>query len=195
MHKLQNRRGGTRGFSLVELLMVVLILLILIGITTRVVVYVNTRAGIGKAAGEMERLKNAIVEYHATFGILPPVNPTVLGGRSNTMLWVHSNTWPAVALDFHCYTGLAYYLWSDDIPERSRWDHYIKGMDIHPDYSDSGFIGGWVFYSNAVTACRDPWDNDYRYESYSPFQSFRLWSLGPDRVSGSADDIGTSWSE
>ncbi len=38
----------------------------------------------------------------------------------------------------------------------------------------------------------DPWDRPYQYESpgrYNP-HSFDLWSLGPDGVSGTEDDIG-----
>ena len=34
----------------------------------------------------------------------------------------------------------------------------------------------------------DPWDNQYRYESNTPTQ-FRIWSLGPDMVDGTGDDV------
>lgn len=203
MKTLQHRRVVARGFSLIELLMVVVILLILIGITTRVVVYVNTKTGIGKAVGEMERLKNALVEYHATFGIFPPVNRDVIANitvsppqpRDETMVWVLTSTVPPVSLpDYGCYTGLSYYLWAAEIIERGRWDHYIKGMDSTGSYADSGFLGGWLYYTNGTKNCYDPWGRNYRYESYQPFQSFRLWSLGPD-AADPADDIGINWSE
>lgn len=40
----------------------------------------------------------------------------------------------------------------------------------------------------------DPWDAPYQYESASADQ-YRIWSAGPDRQSGSDDDISVTLSE
>lgn len=34
----------------------------------------------------------------------------------------------------------------------------------------------------------DPWDNPYNYEQISPTQ-YRIWSMGPDMIEGTEDDI------
>ncbi len=35
---------------------------------------------------------------------------------------------------------------------------------------------------------KDPWDNDYRYTLLGP-TDFKIWSMGPDQTSDTADDI------
>jgi len=43
---------------------------------------------------------------------------------------------------------------------------------------------------------KDPWGNPYQYGSPGPYNpdSFDVWSLGPDGVNGTQDDIG-NWSQ
>ena len=44
-------------------------------------------------------------------------------------------------------------------------------------------------YTNLQCSVWDPWNNTLNYRSDPPFDSYRLWSNGPDGKSGTADDI------
>ena len=44
-------------------------------------------------------------------------------------------------------------------------------------------------YTNHQFTVWDPWGNQLNYRSDPPYESYRIWSIGPDCVSGTADDI------
>lgn len=44
-------------------------------------------------------------------------------------------------------------------------------------------------WTNTITTVRDAWDHDLHYKSDPPYDSFRVWSDGPDGKSETADDI------
>lgn len=43
-------------------------------------------------------------------------------------------------------------------------------------------------YIKSTTIPLDPWDNQYMYSQVGP-NDFKIWSMGPDRADGTADDI------
>lgn len=43
-------------------------------------------------------------------------------------------------------------------------------------------------YLKTTTLPLDPWDNPYNYQQVGP-NDFKIWSMGPDRADGTADDI------
>jgi len=45
------------------------------------------------------------------------------------------------------------------------------------------------WHTNEVTTVVDGWNKDFNYESKSPYQTYKLWSNGPDGASGTTDDI------
>ncbi len=49
---------------------------------------------------------------------------------------------------------------------------------------------GKQLYFNAQATLVDPWDRAYNYKCRPPYQAYDLWCNGPDRKSGTADDIG-----
>lgn len=44
-------------------------------------------------------------------------------------------------------------------------------------------------YRNMNLTIRDGWDRDLHYESRPPYDSYKLWSTGPDGQSGTTDDM------
>lgn len=49
-------------------------------------------------------------------------------------------------------------------------------------------VRGWT---NSVITVLDAWNHELNYQSLEPYQSYRLWSNGPDGVSGTPDDLST----
>jgi prepilin-type N-terminal cleavage/methylation domain-containing protein len=45
------------------------------------------------------------------------------------------------------------------------------------------------YYSNLYITVWDGWERELLYESHPPYDTFKLWSRGPDGKSGTADDI------
>jgi prepilin-type N-terminal cleavage/methylation domain-containing protein len=188
-----NARGA---FTLIEILVVVVIIAILAGIILRTTVYVNNKLGRARATEQLHQIKNALVEYHSSYGIFPPVNKTILPPGHDTMNWEFPFAGPPVSSpDFN--TGLVYYLCNTNDPYRARWEQFLEGIMPqiwHPPRSN--YQGsGWNYFTNQAWYCLDPWENSYRYECYAPYQSFRLWSAGPDKTDGTKDDIGVTWEE
>jgi prepilin-type N-terminal cleavage/methylation domain-containing protein len=186
MRALRNRGRSRASFTLIELLVVIVIIVILMAILLRVTVYVNARLGKGRVLRDIEQIKNALAEYHSTFGIYPPVS------------WVRyefEKTTPRESI--YDSTGLTYYLCMG--PQNDRWQHFLDG--VMPDMGEavySGRVGGagtYFFYTNNVWSCYDPWDREYQYQCYDPYQSYRVWSYGPDGTNGTPDDIGIEWTQ
>lgn len=180
------------GFTLVEMLVVVVVILILAGMTISIMAYVNTRTGRARAAADIERIKNALEEYYAVYGIYPPVE----GMRREFAGEGPPYVPPAPPRGGAGYRdGLVSYLFLDS--QRSRWDKYLDG------WPDSGVIlksgqsatdFGTMAWSNLVWTIKDPWERDYIYRSRPPYQSYELYSQGL-RTDTTNDDIGIKWVE
>ena len=68
--ELSRRRG--RGFTLIELMIVILIIMVLSGILFKLSTLVAYKANVAKATADMENIRNALTEYYAEYGIYPP---------------------------------------------------------------------------------------------------------------------------
>lgn len=44
-------------------------------------------------------------------------------------------------------------------------------------------------YVNMYITIRDAWERELMYQSHPPYNSFKIWSVGPDGESGTPDDI------
>lgn len=81
-----------------------------------------------------------------------------------------------------------------DLTACKRWAPYLDGI-LHRwpyfderTYRDKGGNEAGT-YTNWYTTVLDGWDRELRYESLPPYQSYRIWSIGPDGQDGTPDDI------
>jgi general secretion pathway protein G len=131
------RRQG--GFTLMEVMLVLVILVILASTAGLAYQGIQRRANINAAATQVGLLKTPLHAYQLSIGSYP------------TTLQALRTPPP-------------------DLPNVSKWDGPYLDSDVP----------------------LDPWGNPYQYVSpgvHNP-DSFDVWSLGPDGVNGTQDDIG-----
>lgn len=80
------------GFTLVEMLVVVLIIAVLIGITVKILGGAGRQAAKAQTVNRMERLKHSIEEYYTEYGQYPPTQSFAYEYRRPTA--ISSATWP-----------------------------------------------------------------------------------------------------
>ncbi len=180
------------GFTLVEMLVVVVVILILAGMTISIMSYVNTKTGRSRAAADIERIKNALEEYYAVYGMYPPVNRMDREFAGEGPPFVPPAP-PQGGAGY--YDGLVSYLFLDS--NRSRWTKYLDGWpdtDIIAKSGQSASDFGLMAWSNRYWTILDPWQRSYIYSTRAPYQSYELYSRGP-RTDTTNDDIGIKWVE
>jgi len=179
------KRMRKSGFTLVELLMVIVIIAILMGILLPTVNQVRKRAKIAKATAEIQSLRSAILMYETTYGYLPFVN------NADDLLLGYSSS---SSLNDSTYELLICYLQNID-PDGGSDPGNPRGMRILEVNTKQG-PGRYL----------DPWGNDYRValdtdyngdvkmrgsgdSEPSPrkfpheivYSSVAIWSIGPDK--------------
>ncbi len=179
-----------RGFTLVELLTVIVIILILAGITMKLMALINQKTAVARASGDIERIKNALTEYHTINGCYPPAGKM---RREKEGEIGEGSVRPSEGYGYS--DGLTTYLFPDE--GDAPWAKYLDGMLRTPNVYREGAnpVGGKSVWSNKVHTIRDPWNNDYVYTSSPPFQAYLLYSVGPDGTAETADDVGGKWLE
>lgn len=73
-----------------------------------------------------------------------------------------------------------------DVRAIPRFAPYLKEIVSSHD-SEQSFNG--TYYTNTLETVRDAWDHDLRYKSDPPYESYKLWSRGPDNRDDTSDDI------
>jgi len=184
---------GQLGFTLVELLTVVLIIIVLVGVGAGVSKLINRKAGIALAKSQIAMMSTALESYKIDWGHYPITGVvrtwyTNVGGVNFDPA--------AVSNSYVLYRGLAggpktYY----SIPPSQLRTNYGTGYWV----TNSGNSFGTWTSPTALLTIQDPFGHPYNYYCTSPTQtnqinagSFDLWSYGPDGRTGgtnSADDI------
>jgi type II secretory pathway pseudopilin PulG len=197
------RKPSRHSFTLIELLVVVSVILILLGISLKIMGLVNRKAGVARTTWIVEQVKNALGAYYTSYGTYPPGDKAANGYTS--VDWVDPLARPPYndVEDWFVSTGLVYYL--KNMGEASRWAHYITFV---PNNSDTKPVTNAVRvenrgpvppYTNGVQSIVDAWGRKLRYVSSGTdgYQSYRLWSCGPNGAdnNGGGDDLGVTTGE
>ncbi|MGR3292553.1 MAG: type II secretion system protein GspG [Candidatus Scalindua sp.] len=205
MYKICKRKTALIGFTLLELLVVIVIIMFLAGITLPIVSSIQTSAKKGVTSAQISQLGLALKQFESDFGVFPPdnytANPITIGGVS-------------IPVDSDLDTGskcLVFFLGSkfiftsisfNDIYgpyiefKRAQLDK-VTGVDFADDTGSLTITG--VNGTREVFQYKDPFGSYYSYDSSSPFNntaSFDIYSFGPDKNNDSgadaSDDI-TNW--
>lgn len=189
MIKQRNRRG----FTLVELLVVVVIIGILAGIVLRLHTLVGERAARAQTLTRIENIKMCLEEYYRQLGAYPPEAGRRVAGQLGTapidhgtecegfdhvarepidkFWWDKTQTYPDYVRSDH--TGLVYYLVSSTNIVMS--DYYRKQPARWKEYMDAGvgwnswhnIMGGTSHgsqeYTNHIYKLHDGWDRQFVY--------------------------------
>lgn len=248
------------GFTLVEMLIVVILIAILAGLTLGLIRIVGIWSAKAKTHENLGKLRAAVEEFYAEYGKYPPV--PVYGGKQPTGYeYVFSNGMNNAALA--CFNvsgyvddgqqpiyvfGLLSFLvrrggdeWGNmpgkhamnilnypggnvfftfpqwtmynagkpsgsppgpyapgdqqrDIDAIQHWKVYIKDIQSVHFPEHSCYMSGTKLattYTNICYTVQDGWGNELIYESQSPYQVYKLYSVGPDGKANTDDDIVT----
>lgn len=83
---------------------------------------------------------------------------------------------------------------SADLAIKASWSDTLDALDAlgaRRYFSVSNILagGGETWYANRVESLQDAWGNPYRYICDPPYQAYSLFSVGPDGMASTADDI------
>jgi len=265
-------RRPRQGFTLIEMLIVLLIVAVLSGMVFALIGLVGSSTDKATTRKRVEMLANAVEEFRAEYGKYPPVPQYREGGTLKQPIYYE---WPvcsegitlgrsddgifygitdgdanrimrstsaadyATAADANgrLFTfGLASFLmtrfegrdyvydrsgytngfaiaspkvltdktqknrqWYDhnssaqdgerDRRAASRFKYYVDQSGTHgPDWKQRSY-GSDLKYRNRYITFWDAWRQELRYESHPPYDSYKIWSIGPDGQDGTDDDI------
>ena len=186
-----NSRPGYSGFTLIELMAVITIIVILAGLVVGGLRFVNDRQAKEKAKVQIALLSKALEEYKLDNGQYPLTNDTASGqGAFPTVNGVKKDLY--VVLFYEGYE----YSQANDIA-KSSWPADKSTKIYLPDLDPTASKQGWVdpvtgtnVKPPATSKLKDPWGNEYRYRSaIKPAGTangntinpdFDLWSSGKD---------------
>ncbi len=179
------KRSKKGGFTLIEVLVVVAVILLLSGMLFRVSNVVIERSNRAAAIGDMNAIANALEEYFAVFGHYPPV------GRAGYQ-YAHGVPEGGEAGAADSYRdGLIAYLHGrkagDPLPcfvgdVKHRWLHYLDGVNHFTFEQEPGqtFVDATPFeYMVFLDLYRTPWPGNYNYSSSPPYMSYTLYARLP----------------
>lgn len=186
-----NRCKGDRrsAFTLIELLVVVAIILILAGLTFRLISLVGRRAATAKSLYVLEQTRNALEAYFVTIGTYPPPSSIEFVRVASTNHFRYMPNLPPSL-------GLTYYLRYFDDPHSSNWRRFsdpliTSGIDPY-HMAPGGVFGPPTPYTNVVDTIVDGWGRTIHYSPNPDLSGYNVWSEGVNGVNqgGAGDDVG-----
>ena len=208
-----------KGFTIIEMLVVIAIILILAGIVFKLMPFA---VRIGKEAltkNKLERIANALNEFKAEYGQYPPAASanysanmdyeyenvglqipflrydhfTVHPYSDTSVLWSYGLCAYLYKRDKECIEHKASVNWNDDSARdkaaKEKWNPFVKGIDSQDWEGHSVYEIPNIKYTNSVQTIKDAWFHRIRYVCYQPYQTYKLWSAGADGVDKTPDDI------
>ena len=212
------QKKNNRGFSMIEMLVVIVIILILSGMVLKVMTLVFGSTGSAKASGDIMKLENALAEYYSEYGQYPPgvgdpqANVEYEYENTNTQTMLAGRYFDNHPGEIGYRYGLVSHLWlrdrggqertysedtSRDRANKQNWAHFLDGVNVQTSaklsiitvVEDSGSGSSEEVCSNSVAKISDPWGSTYYYICKPPYYSFEVWSSGADGINGNDDDI------
>lgn len=184
MKAMQRNLRLRDGFTLVELLGVILVIAILMGLAFRMTSLAIRNTERAKGVEAIESIKKALEAYYAEYGVYPPTLRPEYEYKGSEP--------PLIPDDYRFKTGLYWYLAVG--PAHQKWAYLLEDLDrgggqpIHDDSVEDGYGPPVdVTWTNNRSVFVDPWGNWIQYRVGTNFQSYALWSPGPP---GDDDPIG-----
>lgn len=155
-----------KGFSLIELLVTITIIMILMGLAIGGFNFVTQKQALEQAKIQISLLSNALEEYKLDYGEYPPT------GDSNSI-----------------YKALYWDTDGDGTGADTDTDQKIYVSQLDPANNKQG----WTEGTKAGVKIVDPWGAEYIYingaDAAAKNPDFDLISKGKDGIEGNADDI------
>lgn len=171
-------RRRSAGFTLIELMAVITIIIILAGLVVGGMAFVSERQAKEKAKVQIALLSKAIEEYKLEMGSYPGTS-SQFGGASATG---KGGDYSQVLYAALYSEGLSYQNQSNP---PANWSKATK--IFLPELDPTTSKQGWT--STSETKIRDPWGNPYLYRVGTNAQNpdFDLWSKGKDGQTNTND--------
>ncbi|MCH2211667.1 MAG: type II secretion system protein GspG [Fuerstiella sp.] len=186
MQKRNNCAAGRHGFSLIELLIVLAILVLLASLVAPRLLGSREKANVDAAKTQISLLKTSLEMYSLHMGGYPSTEQ----GLKALVERPSSSSLSETSGD-DGFGGDDEFGVEEDLADLGL-DDEAESLD-----GDSGGNSNWQgSYLKSDSLPKDPWGTAYRYEF--PGQNNKvgepdIWSLGPDRKDNTADDV-VSWS-
>lgn len=207
-----------RGFTLIEMLAVILVLALLMGMLVRLFPNISRQSEKAVTIKKLNKVAYAINEFYAEYGTYPPVSGTSMAVED------FAATQEEFPMSMPYYTGIgatepprtyglmAYltqcpppgattklgsednesWLEDEDVDSaaKTKWWPFIEDIITYYSGTNNG-TGGAGISSDFIekgVTVRDGWNRDIQYECKAPYTSYKLWSLGANAGSDQ-DDI------
>jgi type II secretory pathway pseudopilin PulG len=168
-------RQRPSGFTILELLVVITIIIILAGLTIATMNYVQTKARRARAEAEIAAISAALENYKADNGVYP--------SDGNTDGLDPGSTKASDPKNYSAAGGTLYIGLSGD----KDADPVSSGDDVKNYIGPLLKAGSLATPSAGTPYLKDPWGNAYGYSTakrYNP--TFDLWSIGAPPPTGKA---------
>ncbi len=209
MNKIYKNKHPLKGFTLLELLVVIVIIMFLAGITIPIVSSIQSNAKKGVTSAQISQLELALKQFESDFGVFPPDSYTTsdtvisvggvdiprdndLSSGSKCLIFFLGSKFTFSSTSFNDIYGPYIEFKRAQIDEVTGVDFTDTGTDI--------LIEG-VNGLTKVYQYKDPFGSYYSYNISPPpalnnTASFDIHSYGPDKADNSgvstSDDI-TNW--
>ena len=177
------KQHSRSGFTLIEIMVVIVIITILVGIVIGASKYAQTKGATSRAKAEIAALETALEGYKSDNGVYPGSTEIPNNGTQNSILLYNSLA-----------TGPKRYFTFKANQVRDGGNMILVTINC-PTVPTN--------YTVSVTnvAVMDPFGMAYNYFNnpcggggQNNSATFDLWSYGPDNINGTADDI-TNWKQ
>lgn len=173
MNRRHRQHAG--GFTLIEMMTVITIIVILTGLTVAGMGFINQKRDNAKAKVEIELLSKGLEQYRADYGEYPGLD---------------QNTPTDGDVTEEVYNALFYDGWDSQANGDGSIDIYLPELD--PRNSKQTMVESTTTNIPPVDLkIRDPWRRPYRYRKGTEAENpdFDLWSTGKD---GETDPLNPS---